>query len=148
MEGIRPVLLRDAAHGPWSNACVHHVRPVTTRKKILLGVAVILWAPIIALLGHGYIYKPLKFRYLVSRVESARSAVEEKQAFALAVNWGRVWEVGRLRPEDWPASLPRPQSGWLLCLEWLESSPYRGAAYRAYRGVIDTNNLFILWSKK
>src|SRR5438132_14149951 len=35
MEGIRPVLLRDAAHGPWSNACVHHVRPVTTRKKIL-----------------------------------------------------------------------------------------------------------------
>src|SRR5438034_610829 len=121
---------------------------VTRRKQILLVVAVILWVPIIALLGREYIYKPLKFRCLVSRVQSARSAVEEKQAFALAVNWGRVWEIGRLRPEDWPASLPRSRSEWLLCLEWLESSPYRGVAYRAYRGVIDTNNLFILWNKK
>jgi hypothetical protein len=79
---------------------------------------------------------------------SARTADEEKQAFLLAASWGRVWEVERLRPEDWPINLPRPQADWLLRLEWLETSPYNGVAYHVVRGVTDTNNLTILWNKK
>jgi hypothetical protein len=121
---------------------------VNARKKALLVVAVILWLPIVTILGYDFIYLPLKFRYLVSRVVSARTADEEKQAFLLAASWGRVWEVERLRPEDWPINLPRPQADWLLRLEWLETSPYNGVAYHVVRGVTDTNNLTILWNKK
>ena len=121
---------------------------MTTRERIMVTVAVVLWLPIFLLLGYDRIYKPIKFHYIVARVESARSAAEEKRAFTLAANWGRVWEVERLRPEDWPTRLSRPQSDWLLRLEWLESSPSSGSPYVAFRGVIDTNNLVILWAKK
>lgn len=118
------------------------------RKKIFLSLAVVLCLPIGLLLGYDLIYKPVKFRYLISRVEAARTAAEEQRAFTLAVNWRRIWKISRLRPEDWPANHSRPQSDWLVRLEWLESSPYGGNAYVAFRGVIDTNNLPILWNKK
>jgi len=121
---------------------------MTTREKILVSVAVVLSLPIVLLLGYDGVYGPIKFRYIVARVESARSAAEEKRAFTLAANWGRVWEVERLRPADWPARLSRPPSDWLLRLEWIESSPWSGSPYVVFRGVIDTNNLMILWTKK
>ena len=97
---------------------------------------------------YNFIFEPLKFRYFIYRVESARTASEEIQAFKLAANWGRVWEVNQLRAQDWPVGRERPQSEWLLDLEWLESSPFSGAGYHAYRGVIDTNNLLILQTKE
>jgi hypothetical protein len=118
------------------------------RKKILLSVAVAMWLLIGLLLAYDLIYKPIKFRYLISRVEAAGTAAEEAQAFTLAANSGRIWKISRLRTQDWPANHSRPQSDWLVRLEWLESSPYGGAAYVAFRGVIDTNNLSILWNKK
>jgi hypothetical protein len=108
---------------------------------------VLVWLPILALLGHSYLWLPLKYRYIISRVENAQTADQEKAAFKLAADWGRVWEVDRLTSSD-AAADGRPLSGdWLLRIEWLDSSPFRGEAYRAYRSVIDTNNLRILWGK-
>jgi hypothetical protein len=81
-------------------------------------------------------------------VESARTAAEEQAAFRLAADWGRVWEVDRIGPEDAVAAKRHLSGEWLLKLEWLESSPYRGGAYMACRAVADTSNLRILWDKK
>ena len=121
---------------------------MTTRKKVLLTLAIVLWVPIVTFLGYGYVYQPLKYRYLVWRVESARTTTEEQAAFKLAANWGRVWEVHRIRPEDAAAANRQMTGDWLIKLEWLASSPYHGEAYVAYRAVIDTNDLRILWDKK
>ena len=118
------------------------------RKKVFLRLGAVIALVVALVLGHGYIYQPLKFRFLVSRVESARTAAEEQAAFKLAANWGRVWEVLRIRPEDVAAANRRILGEWLLKLEWLESSPYGGGAYVAYRAVTDTNNLRILRDKK
>src|SRR2546428_5365652 len=86
---------------PVAYLCVRRQpRAMTTRKKALLAIATVLWVPIVAFLSYGYIYQPLKYRYLISRVESARTASEEHAAFRIAADWGRVWEVDRLRPED------------------------------------------------
>jgi hypothetical protein len=119
----------------------HHM---TTRRKVTLVLFVILVLPLAAFLGYGFVYVPLKFHYLVSRVESAKTAAEEHRAFQLAADWGRVWEVDRLSPNDMAANGRQITGDWLLRLEWLESSLYSGRAYVAYRAVIDTNNLRVL----
>ena len=126
----------------------HPARSMITRKKVLRTVGAVIAFAVAVFLGYGYIYQPLKYRYLVSRVESARTTAEEQAAFRLAAEWGRIWQIHHVRPED-AAAVGRSLSGdWLLKLEWLESSPYRGRAYVAYRAVTDTNNLRILWDKK
>jgi hypothetical protein len=100
--------------------------------------------PLAAFLAYEFFYVPLKFRYLVSKVESAKTAAEERRAFQIAADWGRVWEVDRLSPKDMAADGRQIAGDWLLRLEWLESSPYGGGAYVAYRALIDTNNLRVL----
>ena len=117
---------------------------MTTRRKVTWVLFVVLVLPLAAFLGYGFVYEPLKFRYLVSRVESAKTAAEERRAFQIAADWGRVWEVDRLSPKDMAADGRQITGDWLLRLEWLESSPYSGGAYVAYRAVIDTNNLRVL----
>jgi hypothetical protein len=64
---------------------------MTTRKKVLLRVGVVIALSVAFFLGDGYIFQPLKFRLLVSRVESARTPAEEQVAFKLAANWGRTF---------------------------------------------------------
>ena len=118
---------------------------MTARRKITLAVALILWLPILGFLGYAFIYQPLKFRYLISRIESANSAAEERDAFALAPRAGRVWEINRLRPQELPERARRITGDCVLELEWLESSAWTGTPYRAYRHVIDTNNMKSLY---
>jgi len=118
---------------------------MTTRRKITLVVAVIVWLPILTFLGQGFIYVPLKFHYLISRVESAKTAAEEREAFALAARAGRVWELNRLRQQELPERARHLTGEWVLELEWLESSAWTGTPYRAYRRVIDTNNMESLY---
>ena len=77
-------------------------------------------------------------------MESARTAAEERKAFQLAADRGRVWEVDRLSQKDVAAAGKQISGNWLIRLEWLESSRYGGGAYVAYRAVIDTNNLRVL----
>ena len=117
---------------------------MTRRRKIFLGFGITLIAAAVFVFVYSHVFVPLKFRYLVHRVESARTADEERRAFQIAANWDRVWEVDRLSSKDMAAD-GRPITGdWLVRLEWLESSPYGGGAYVAYRAVIDTNNLRVL----
>jgi len=117
---------------------------MTARRKVTWVLFVVLVLPLAAFLGYGFVYVPLKFRYLVSKVESAKTAAEERRAFQIAADWGRVWEVDRLSPKDMAADGRQITGDWLLRLEWLESSPYGGGAYVAYRVLIDTNNLRVL----
>lgn len=120
-------------------------RPMTRRRKLLLGFGLAFIAAVLLVFAYCYVYEPLKFRYLVYRVESAHTADEERRAFTLAENWGRVWEVDRLSPKDMAADGKKITGDWLLRLEWLQSSPYGGGAYVTYRAVIDTNNLQVLY---
>lgn len=114
---------------------------MTTRRKITLLLFVTFALPLGAFFAHAFIYQPLKFRYLISRVESARTPAEERDAFALAARHGRVWEVNRLRPEELPDRARHITGDWVLKLEWLESSALTGKPFRAYRRLLDTNNL-------
>ncbi|MBI4664763.1 MAG: hypothetical protein HY735_38735 [Verrucomicrobia bacterium] len=117
------------------------------RRKILLGIGLAFIAVVMLFVTYRYLFVPLKFRYLIYRVESARTADEERRAFRIAADWGRVWEADRIRPED-AIAVGRMMTGdWLLRLEWLDSSPFNGGAYVAYRAVMDTNNLRILWDR-
>lgn len=121
---------------------------MSTRGHFIRILGMLAVTGVAVFLGYYFAYEPLKFRYLIHRVEAARTADEEKRAFTLAADWGRVWQVHRLRAED-AAAAGKPMSGdWLLRLEWLQSSPYGGGAYSAYRAVVDTNNLKILYDKK
>ena len=123
-------------------------QPMSARKKIVRVLFAVLVVPLLGLLVWSFVLQPLKYRYLIGRVESARTAGEEMAAFRIAADWGRVWEVNRLRPEDAVANGRKMAGDWLLQLKWLDSSPFSGGAYVAYRAVTDTNNLRILWEKK
>jgi hypothetical protein len=117
-------------------------------KKIPIAVAFLVSVPLIAVLGHSYLWLPLKYRHIIKRVENAQTADQEKAAFKLAADWGRVWELDRLTSSDAAADGRKLSGDWLLRIEWLDSLPFSGGAYRAYRSVIDTNNLHILWEKR
>jgi hypothetical protein len=122
--------------------------PMSTRKQVVSMLFAVLVVPLVGLLVWGFLFQPLKYRYLIWRVESARTASEEMAAFRIAADWGRVWEVNRLRPDDAIAGGRKMTGDWLLKLEWLGSSPLSGGGYVAYRAVTDTNNLRILLEKK
>ena len=121
---------------------------MSARKRIVRVLFAVLAIPLLGLLVWSFVLQPLKYRYLIWRVESASTATEELAAFGVAADWGRVWEVNRLRAEDAVANGRQLSGDWLLQLEWLPSSPFSGRAYVAYRAVTDTNNLRILWEKK
>jgi hypothetical protein len=121
---------------------------MSTRKQVVSVLFAVLVLPLFGLLVWGFLFQPLKYRYLIWRVESARTANDEMAAFRIAADWGRVWEVNRLRPDDAIAGGRKMTGDWLLKLEWLGSSPFGKGGYVAYRAVTDTNNLRILWEKK
>ena len=118
-----------------------------SRKKTLIGVALLVWLPLLAIFGHSYLWLPLKYHHIISRVENTQTAYQERIAFLLAADWGRVWEVDRLTSSDAAADGRQLSGDCLLRIEWLDSSPFSGGAYCAYRAVIDTNHLRILWEK-
>lgn len=122
-------------------------------RRVTLIVALVLWIPIMAFLGYGFLYEPLKFSYLIHRVESAKTPADERAAFLLAKRWGRIWEVNlREPPKDWfdskqlDAAVRDPQRTLALELEWLESKP-SGVPFRAYRTLTDKSNIYVLLSR-
>jgi len=95
--------------------------------------------------AYSFIYEPLKFQYLIRQVESAQNAEQERAAFASAARWGHVWELNHLTKRGWwPEDKRHLRGPWLLELEWLECSSWTGRPYRAYRIVMDTNNLEVM----
>ncbi len=121
---------------------------MNTRKKIVLVLFAVFVMPVLGLLVWAFLYQPSKYRYLIWRVESARTSDEEMAAFRIAADWGRVWQVNRLSADEVAAEGRKLTGNWLLKLEWLHSAPLSGKPYVAYRAVTDTNNLRILWEKK
>ena len=94
------------------------------------------------LMLYELVLQPLKFRHLIHRFESAKTIQEERAAFELAARWGRVWELNRLTSREWwPEHTQHWEGEWLLEIEWLESSAWTGKPYRAYRMVLDEQNL-------
>jgi len=124
---------------------------ISRRAKLI--VALVLWIPICGFLGYFFLYEPVKFSYLIHRVESAKTPAEERAAFMLAKRLGRVWEV-KLRepPKDWfdfkelDEAVRDPQRTLALELEWLESKP-GGVPFRAYRTLMDKSNIYVLMSR-
>ena len=43
--------------------------------------------------GYFCVYQPIKFGYITRRIESAKTAAEERSALELAKRWGDVWEI-------------------------------------------------------
>ncbi|HUS35807.1 MAG TPA: hypothetical protein VM680_10700 [Verrucomicrobiae bacterium] len=114
------------------------------RRKVILVIGACVWTPILLLLGWGFIYQPLKFRYVIWRVESAATESEEAKAFDLARRSGRVFEIDSLKQNELPARAQHLRGGPIIKIEWLESSFWTGTPYRAYRRVLSTNNLQLL----
>jgi hypothetical protein len=128
-------------------------RPMSRRQSILFVLCVILWLPIIGLFGDALIYQPIKFSYLIRRVESAQTPAEERAAFELAKRWGYCWEIHlESPPKTWLDyrhldSVVQDTSRTLAVeLEWLESKP-SGVPYRAYRTLTDKSNIYVLMGR-
>ncbi|MCB9913346.1 MAG: hypothetical protein H7A46_22780 [Verrucomicrobiales bacterium] len=122
----------------------------TRRQRVLFLVAAIFWSPIIGLFGSTFVYQPVKFSYLIWRVESARTPDEEKAALELAQRWGCCWEIHLESPPktwlDWEqldAVVQDADRALAVELEWLESKP-SGVPYRARRTLVDKDNIYIL----
>src|SRR5262245_57918175 len=121
-----------------------------TSRRAKLILAFVLWVPICGFLGYFLLYEPVKFGYLIHRVESAKTPADERSAFLLAKSWGRVWEVNlREPPKNWfdykelDEAVRDPQRTLALELEWLESKP-SGVPFRAYRTLTDKSNIYVL----
>jgi hypothetical protein len=113
-----------------------------------LFTGVVLLLPEGAFVVETVAYQPLKFAYLIRRVESATTPEDERTAFALADRWGCLWEANRLTKREWWPEHTRGLPGeWLLEMEWLESRPCGGQPYRAYRVVLDESNLDVLFQR-
>jgi len=124
---------------------------ISRRAKLI--IALVLWIPIGGFLGYFFLYEPLKFSYLIHRVESAQTPVEERAAFELAKRWGCCWEIHlESPPKTWLDSRELDtvvrDTGRTLAveLEWLESKP-SGVPYRAYRTLTDKSNIYVLTSR-
>jgi hypothetical protein len=121
--------------------------PVHLPKPLLrVGVGLLLLLAVV--LGYILVCLPLKFGCAIRQVESAKTVAEEKAAFARAARVGQIWELKRLRPSELPERARHIPGDWVLELEWLESSAWTGEPFRAYRRVLDTNNLAVLCLRK
>jgi hypothetical protein len=122
------------------------VGPDSTRRLKRAGlIAGCLLAISLALMMLEYcVYSPIKFTYLIRKVEGAKTIEDEGAAFRSAARWGFVWELNRVtNREHFPSRVRHLDGDWILELEWLESWPF-GRPYRAYRRVIDEHNLRFL----
>jgi hypothetical protein len=97
-------------------------------------------------------YQPLKFRYVIWRIESAATPAQERVACILASRVGHVWEVNEIHPNEFRFIPRRVRAGTndvVTEIEWLES-PWledMGQPYRAYRVLLDSKNRELLVAK-
>lgn len=113
-------------------------------RRAALGLGLLVAVPVHMMMVEACVYEPIKFSYLIYRVESASTVQEERAAFLLAGKWGRVWELNRVeKREHLPPRARHLQGDWILEVEWLESWP-AGSPYRAYRRVLDEQNMKVI----
>lgn len=92
-------------------------------------------------------YQPLKFYYVIWRIESATTIEQEKAACILASRVGHVWEVNDIHPGEFgsrvfPTRVGQRAKDVVTEIEWLENPCWRGMEqpYRAYRVLLDPKN--------
>lgn len=116
-------------------------------------IALVLWIPILALFGCEMLYVPLKCSYLKHRIESAETASQERAAFELAKRWGCCWEIHlESPPKTWLDAreldevVTNSNRSLAVELEWMESKP-NGVPFRAYRKLLDKNNIYVFFER-
>lgn len=119
----------------------------------------ILAAVILLILGGlpGYfcVYQPIKFGYITRRIESAKTAAEERSALELAKRWGDVWHLSAVDSDNGNvikdqqtavASVNDPAVRHLtLEVEWMQTRYPSGTPYRTTRMLIDKQNLYLFF---
>lgn len=125
---------------------LQHKPALARTRKVLQLLAFglgLLWAvPLGVMLHEGFVYTPIKFTYLIHRVEAASTPEEERVAFRLAARWGRVWELNRVERKYAPARAQHLDAPRILEVEWLETWP-NGVPFRAYRILLDVRNMTV-----
>lgn len=128
----------------WSRAWrdrPQHAAVARRLRQVGLVFGVVVGMPVALMMVEYCCYEPVKFTYLIYRVEHAASPEAERAAFRLADRWGRVWELNRISErEHLPERVQHLEDERILELEWLENWP-SGTPYRAYRKVIEEQNM-------
>jgi ABC-type multidrug transport system fused ATPase/permease subunit len=136
-------------------ACEYIFSDLKTRKRQLSKLQLIyrLSARLAAIIVIGFsvfyfAYMPLKFHFVITRVESAQTATEEKLAFQVAKECGtidRIWFAGdetRFRFYRDISKIPdKKEIDMRLTITWRDSSPFTHKQYQAHRVLIDIKNL-------
>jgi hypothetical protein len=119
---------------------------MVTRRRILIALGAVAGLAVLAIPA----YQPLKFHYAIWRIESARTAAQERSACILASRVGHVWEVNEIHSNEFqalPSRIIRPSTNQVVTvIEWLEGPWWTGIdqPYRAYRVLIDPKNRELL----
>ena len=128
---------------------VVHVDPTVKTPRNLKIVLAVLACAVLAAIPF---YRPLKFRYAIWRIESAKTPEQERTACILARRVGHIWELNRMTPKP-PGQFTdnRPARAWpasnevVMEIEWWEGPRPMGLPpYRAYRVFLDQKNLDVL----
>lgn len=118
------------------------IRPSFAKARpVALLTGGVLFVPVFILTLHSMTLEPLKFMYLRHRVEAAKTADEELRALELAVLLGHVFESHYVEKQHLPERYRHVDAEYLFKVEWLETNPFFGRPYRAYRKIIDEANL-------
>lgn len=119
---------------------------IKTKRTVICAALLLLFA-----LATWLAYEPLKFRHAIWRIESARTVDEEREAMRFASRVGYVWEADRVERryfEHLPARARQTTGDVVVVIEWLESSPWTGEPYRAYRSLLEPTNRELLFSDR
>jgi hypothetical protein len=111
---------------------------------------------------HGYVgdflemitYGPFRYRRLVSQVQSASTAAQERDAFLAARQRGKLWEISLtdaqtnyVSSRDLSVLIADTNQTVFVRLEWLPTR-LNGKLYEAHRRVIEKTNLYLLFSTR
>ena len=122
---------------------------MVTRKRILVASISLAALALLAIPT----YQPLKFYYVVWRIESAATPAQERAACRLASRVGHVMEVNAIHPNEFRVLPNRVKPGTnevVTEIEWLENPWWRGVMgqpYRAYRVLLEPDNRELLVAK-
>ena len=102
---------------------------------------------ILLVFAYHFVFLPVRYRPVIRAIEQASTSAAESNAFHRASKIGQIWEVEYATDPEYSNKVARPRPGGgelLLKIEWLDSD-FRGIPFRAYRKVIDTNNIAVLY---
>jgi len=103
---------------------------------------VVYLAPFVTLFVVQYpFYDDVKHRVLIHCFESAESPEEERKALEWIVRISDVWEAYWTSRTDLPDRVQHLEGKKVFMIEWWSSPPSSDRPYRAFRVILDENNL-------